>query len=61
VALIRAGRAVRTGGPQEAITAPVLRQVYGLDLPVVADEFSGRPRVLVRRRGAGPERKAVSS
>jgi len=59
VVLVREGRAVCTGGPREAIAAPVLREVYGLDLPVVTDEVTGRPRVLVRRRGAHPLRKAV--
>jgi ABC-type cobalamin/Fe3+-siderophores transport system ATPase subunit len=56
VALLKEGRLVRLGSPEEVITAESLHELYGVDVEVmerVAPDGHGRLRVCVPLR-AGP-------
>jgi iron complex transport system ATP-binding protein len=43
---LRAGEVVAAGAPSEVVTAPLVRDVFGLDAHVVDDPISGTPLVV---------------
>ncbi|MPZ22278.1 MAG: ATP-binding cassette domain-containing protein [Dehalococcoidia bacterium] len=44
--VLSGGRAVAAGPPEEALTAPLLKDVYGADARLLVDPVTGRPIVL---------------
>jgi iron complex transport system ATP-binding protein len=52
--LIQQGRVRASGSPSEVLTAPRLREVYGVDARVAEHPDTGRPWVLVRPAGSRP-------
>lgn len=53
VVMMRAGRIVVEGHPEEVVTAEGLREVFDLDAHVIADPESGRPVCIPRRPAPG--------
>jgi iron complex transport system ATP-binding protein len=55
--VMKEGRIVTRGAPQEVITATLLREVFGLEAIVIEDPVNGGPLVVPRHRAG----TAVSS
>jgi iron complex transport system ATP-binding protein len=58
--VMAAGEVVASGPPREIVTAPLMRDVYGLDCRIVPDPVAGTPLVVpeLRPLGGGPSASA---
>lgn len=49
--MLKEGRVIADGPPDETVTTPQLREVYGMDFAVAPSPVSGRPQVVLSRGG----------
>lgn len=52
--MLKEGRVIADGPPAEIIATAQLREVYGMDFVVAPSQVSGRPQVVLSRRGETP-------